>query len=267
MAAALIYRPEVEKNFTITPNSLFKPALMGLNRRDSLVLNYLLSMPEEWNIIHAVVAREIGYSVGTVKEALTSLVKHGFAQWEKLPNRKTKWIIKVPEQLLEKSQPVAKITEPENPEQGNTDHEKAGRYIKNKDLENNQKTTNAVVVDLPDLINLPDVKSDLSELAKAQQILVLSVWADCMTKGNIKNPVGLVRDFCKKAKAGLLSEPVVVDKTGAKPVDKKKQEFIKRNFDKLKRQLTNVERINIAHPTYDGWIYAKDLEEFEGGRS
>ena len=84
-----------------------------------------------------------------------------------------------------------------------------------------------------------------------------------MTAGKVKNPISYAIGLAKKAKDGLLTAPV--EKTVLKVVDNKKQAFIQRNFDKLKTQLVNADRTWISHPTFDGWIYAADLDDFKEG--
>lgn len=247
-------------NYTSIPNALIHCAEMGLSPSAAMLMLFFMSLPNDkpWTIHNTQIAKQLGIGKTTVDKYMTALKNAGLLDFTKNSKGYTKWVVT----LRSAFKSVIKKPAVEKPQLV-----KRAVLETNKETEININTTNAVVVSLPDYVNQPVAKQALSKLEATQQTLVLAVLTAAMTKGLIKSPVAYLLGLVKKASDGCLDASGIVDKVWVKPVDKRKQEFIKRNFDKLKQQLANVERINIAHATYDGWIYAKDLEEFESGRS
>lgn len=221
MATATIYRPDCKDNFTSLSNDIFNFGHhYDLKARDVAVLNHLLSKPEKWNINRKAIANAVNMCERTVSSALKVLQEKGFAGFTRLKNGHTEWFIKLPEAAIQShiaKSPIETFARCKN----------YPVLERNNLLEKNEETINPVVVSLPDEMNTPAVKSDLSELTKAQQVLTLNCAiayiASLKIKGERYDPVAVVRSFAKKSKNGVLTAPV--DKTkDDKPIDKKQDD-------------------------------------------
>ena len=106
-------------------------------------------------------------------------------------------------------------------------------------VEAENKALPVVAVDLPKEINVTAVKSKISLLAKAQQIMVLTAYLNFMAKGNVKNPIGVALDFCDKVtKGGLFVAAAPENVEAIKQAKKNDQErviqgIVNRNKEKI----------------------------------
>lgn len=124
-------------------------------------------------------------------------------------------------------------------------------------VEVENKALPVVAVDLPKEINVTAVKSKISLLAKAQQILVLTAYLNFMAKGNVKNPIGVALDFCDKVTKGGLFVAAVAENAEAIKQAKKIEEECK--IQGIVNR--NKERI-IADLEAKGFVYFVGLGNF-----
>lgn len=267
MAAALIYRHSLNEliqekiPFTALPNILLNHGEIGLKPRDASVFNYLLSKPESWNINPKAIANSLLIGESTARRALSSLVKLGFASYQRFNDGKTKWSVKLPENYLTS---LDKSPHSQKPHAEKPQAQISSVLETNNLLEKNKKTTNPVVVFLPDYVNSPIIEKELSTLEAKTQALVLEVLAKMMIGGAIKSPKAYIMGLINKAKDGLLTAPV--DNTVVKAVDKKQadkagfNEFMRKNYARMKQDF--ITKSVVSSLTW-GRISYTEFRDFE----
>lgn len=243
-----IQRPALPATgYTALPNWLFECKTLKLKARDLVVLKYLLSKPQNWQVRVNDIANWCAMSKNTVYAALKVLQQLGIAHWERLKTGRVNWFIHVPDQ------PASRVVETHTKK---THHNFDRVLTKNNKKPNIEKKTTeppnkptineqplvAPVVVTEQSVLLPeptttssDITPDLTVLecldAKEKNIIIkelkkvtdlttqaviLFTLKTAMANNTIKNsPIALVRGLINKAIEGVLVTKYAVERIKA----------------------------------------------------
>lgn len=231
MATQTIFRTPQTREYLVLANQLVNEAEAEL-RLDAIgLLAYLLSKPKDWIIKPTWLAKILGYSVEAIRRMLRSLKVVGYVVMNRLASGKVEWFIYdykkgltiepknsdlVPQNsdLVPQNSDInipPKNANKEKPNGEKPNGENPSVYINKECLPIIEKTTNLdKKLTLPEQLSQQQKQQAQKIIAQApteQQLAILIVLANVLSKGTVKSPLGYLRALVIKANNGTF-EPL-----------------------------------------------------------